>query len=90
LISVGKTDIPSYWWAFLASLIVAVLVTIFVLVTGLNFISSIWELVNLLPSLAICVRRLRHGGRHWAWIFISLIPIVGWIILIYLLATSKK
>ena len=32
--------------------------------------------------------RLQLGGFHWAWIFLLLIPIIGWIALIVLLTIS--
>jgi uncharacterized membrane protein YhaH (DUF805 family) len=38
------------------------------------------------PSLPVTVRRLRDAGKPWAWIFIGLIPLVGSIWLIWLLA----
>lgn len=30
----------------------------------------------LVPSQAICVRRLRDAGIHWAWIFLNLGPVL--------------
>lgn len=42
----------------------------------------------LLPSLAVTVRRLHDTNRSGGWIFISLVPLVGGIWLIVLLATA--
>ncbi|WP_157155732.1 DUF805 domain-containing protein [Diaminobutyricimonas sp. LJ205] len=47
-------------------------------------LNSLWSLAVLLPSLAVSVRRLRDSGNHWAWLFIVLVPLAGWIILIVL------
>lgn len=54
------------------------------------FVYMIWGLVNLIPGLAIVVRRLHDIGKSWVWILIALIPFVGAIILIVLLAMAQK
>ena len=55
-----------------------------------NIIYSIWGLANLVPGLAICVRRLHDIGKSWVYILFALIPFVGAIILIIFLATAQK
>lgn len=40
----------------------------------------------LIPYLSVAVRRLHDTGRRWYYLFISLIPLVGTIILIVWLA----
>ena len=47
-----------------------------------------WELANLLPGLALTVRRLHDVGKSGWYILMLLIPIVGWIFL--LVALVKK
>ena len=49
-----------------------------------GWIYSIYALVVLLPTLSLSVRRLRDAGKHWAWVFITLIPLAGPIWFIYL------
>ena len=46
--------------------------------------------ILMLPSIAVTVRRLRDAGFHWAFIFIALVPIVGPIALIVMLAWPSK
>lgn len=48
----------------------------------MNIATLIVNLALLLPSLGLTVRRLHDIGKCGWWIFISLIPIVGWILLI--------
>ena len=62
----------------------------FSVIAGSMVISSIWSIINIIPGLAICVRRLHDRGRSWPWIFICLIPLVGAIILIVMLASPSK
>ena len=45
-------------------------------------IANLWALANLLPGIAIGVRRLHDLDKSGWWTFIVLIPLVGWIILI--------
>ena len=35
----------------------------------------------LVPSQAICVRRLRDAGIHWAWIFLNLGPVLLYLLM---------
>lgn len=48
----------------------------------ITLVILIYALAILVPSLAIVVRRLHDSGKSGAYIFISLIPVVGWILLI--------
>ncbi len=48
-------------------------------------ISGLYSLALILPSFAIIVRRLHDIGKHGGWIFISLIPIIGWIWILVLM-----
>lgn len=50
--------------------------------TGSGLLSSIYGLAVLLPSLAVGARRLHDTGRSAGWLFIALLPVIGWIILI--------
>ena len=82
----GKTSIRGYWMAFLFNFIVS---TVIGIITGvlpvLAFLSAIYSLAALIPGLALTVRRLRDAGKRWTWIFISFVPLVGFIILIIML-----
>lgn len=51
-------------------------------------LSIIWSLLNLLPGLAVSIRRLHDTDRSGWWLFIALIPIVGFILLIVWYATK--
>ena len=79
-----RTSVRGYWMAFLFFIITAFVVGI---ISGLTtlWISYIWSLAILLPSLALAIRRLRDAGKAWYWIFINLIPLVGFIIYIVML-----
>ena len=75
----GRTSVGGYWWAFLANIIVGTIVGF------IPYVGTLYTLVALIPGIALTVRRLNDTGKSWAWIFISLIPLVGSIILIIML-----
>ena len=79
----GRTSIRGYWMAFLFSFIASTILSIITkAVPSLTFLSSIYALAMVVPSLAIAVRRFRDGGKKWTCVLLPLIPIVGAIIYI--------
>lgn len=77
----GRAQRPEFWWftlfVFLASLIIGMVS---------DTVSILFSLATLLPSLAVGARRLHDTGRSGWWQLLWLIPVVGWIIMIVLLA----
>lgn len=50
-------------------------------------ITGLLGLALLLPSLAVGVRRLHDTDRSGWWILIVIIPIIGWLVLIFFFVT---
>ncbi len=83
----ARTNVRGYWMAVLVNItIIVVLSFIGIRILNSNFLYNIYAVVVLIPSLAITVRRLNDIGKEWYWIFIGLIPIAGWIYMIWLLS----
>jgi uncharacterized membrane protein YhaH (DUF805 family) len=81
----GRSRRGDYWYFALANLILSiVLLLLSNLSTFFGWIYSIWSVATIIPGLSLSVRRLRDAGKHWAWLFIGLIPLVGAIWLIWL------
>ena len=80
--------VPTVWNA----VIVFVLSFCDGLVFGSNYpiISSVFSLVILVPGLAITIRRLHDTGRSGWWIFISLVPVIGVLVLLVLLVLDSE
>lgn len=59
---------------------------------GYVVVLMIWSLVLILPSLAICVRRLHDINKSGWWYLLNLVPYVGGIVLFifYLLPSVKE
>jgi uncharacterized membrane protein YhaH (DUF805 family) len=81
----GRASRSEYWWWILFVVLVG-------LATGAIWdgLGTAWNIAVLLPSLGLGVRRLRDAGYHWGWIFLSLVPIVGSIVLIVFLTQPSK
>ena len=55
-----------------------------------RIIDHTYSLGTLIVSPSIIVRRLRDAGKQWQWIFLFLVPMVGWIWLIVLYCQPTK
>ncbi|PJJ55190.1 DUF805 domain-containing protein [Compostimonas suwonensis] len=84
----GRATRSEYWWWYLFVLIVNVAVQLVasVLPDGaretVQWLSYLWSLAILLPTLAVGARRL-HDSNHSAFhLFWMLLPLIGWIILL--------
>ena len=55
-----------------------------------KLIDILYSLGTLVISPSIIVRRLRDAGEPWQWIFLLLVPIIGWIWLIVLFCKPTK
>ena len=80
----GRATRAEYWsFALTVAVITGVLNLIARNSTVFSIISGLLSLALLVPQLAAAWRRLHDTGRNGAWYFIGLIPLVGWIIVIY-------
>jgi uncharacterized membrane protein YhaH (DUF805 family) len=79
-----------YWWWALFTTLVSIVCSIVGAAADVRFLSTLWSLAVLLPTLAVGVRRLRDAGYGWGYLFLALIPIVGGIILIVLLCKPSR
>lgn len=84
----GRARRAEYWWFVLANLIVSVVLAVVDSVIGMQILGGIYSLAVLVPSIAAVVRRLHDVNKSGWFIFIILIPIIGAIWLIVLLATE--
>jgi uncharacterized membrane protein YhaH (DUF805 family) len=71
-----------YWFWVLFIVLCEIATAIIDTVLGLGFVTALFGLATLLPSLAVAVRRLHDIDRSGWWILLAFIPIVGTIILI--------
>ena len=73
----GVTSLSDWWFVNLANLIINFFtLPIFLKTFGFN----VYGIVCIIPQIAIDIRRIRDFGKDWKWIFINLVPILGWIL----------
>lgn len=88
----GRADRPEFWWFALINLIIslviwAVGIALFGYAVG-ELLAIVYGLATLLPSLGVEIRRLHDTNKSGWWLVVSLVPFVGGIILIVLLAIA--
>ena len=74
----GRSGRPEFWWFFLFQVVV-------MLVTGMlsDMLYVLAALALLLPGLAVGARRLHDIGKSAWFLLIGVIPIVGFLVLLY-------
>lgn len=90
----GRTRRMNYWMYSIITSIVFIMSVIIDNLTyapfNINFffvkekggyVFLVWLLLTIIPTLAISVRRLHDTNKSGLWLFVSIIPIVGNIIL---------
>ncbi|KMQ61527.1 membrane protein [Chryseobacterium angstadtii] len=92
----GRARRTEYWMYVLFNMIFAIAALVLDNLLGLKFNEQIpygfiylmYGLATFIPGLAVLVRRLHDVDKSGWWFFISLIPIIGTIWLLVLLATD--
>jgi uncharacterized membrane protein YhaH (DUF805 family) len=83
----ARSTRSEYWWWALFAIIVAFASSIIDsilfssdMASGLGPVNVITSLALFLPGLSVWIRRLHDTDRTGWWVWIVLIPIVGWIV----------
>ncbi|MBF0709152.1 MULTISPECIES: DUF805 domain-containing protein [Bacillales] len=79
----GRARRKEYWMFTLFNVIFSIVLTIVESLADISpFLTSIYSLFIILPSLAVTVRRLHDTGRSGWWVLIGLIPLIGSIVIL--------
>jgi uncharacterized membrane protein YhaH (DUF805 family) len=80
----GRAARPEFWWFMLFIFLVNVGTSI---IDGMLFdgqvLNTVAMLALIVPQLAVGARRLHDIDRSGWWLLLALVPVVGWIVLIY-------
>ncbi|MFZ3318581.1 DUF805 domain-containing protein, partial [Mycobacterium sp.] len=71
-----------YWYWTLFTIIASIAAGIIDLTLNTQFVTALFSLVTIIPTLAIAIRRLHDLDRTGWWILIGFIPLIGSIILL--------
>ncbi|MEO7547977.1 MAG: DUF805 domain-containing protein [Ramlibacter sp.] len=77
----GRGARPEFWWFMLALLIVSIIVGMVS-----DKLAMVFSLATLVPSLSAGARRLHDTDKSGWFQLIWIIPVLGWAVMIYLLA----
>ena len=86
----GTTSRAAFWWFALAVAMVLAFAQLIAEGVGNALPVQIASLIVLLPWIAACTRRLRDAGQSVWWQLISLVPVAGIVVLLYLLTSPPK
>lgn len=93
----GRATRSQYWYFVLISSLIYIALIVVDLITGtyneeagIGLLSAIFTIALFIPNLAILVRRLHDTNRTGWWLFILLIPIIGFIVLLIFLCIDSK
>jgi uncharacterized membrane protein YhaH (DUF805 family) len=80
----GRAARSEFWyWALFTFLVgIAVDAVDYSMGSGSGLLSELWGLATLLPNLAVGARRLHDTDRSGFWLFLGLLPLIGWIVLV--------
>ena len=85
----GRATRGEFWWFTLANIIISFivgivigLVAVMMGLPALAYLTWVFGLAILLPSIALAVRRLHDTGRSGWWYLFGLVPIIGTITLL--------
>ncbi|MCJ7558449.1 MAG: DUF805 domain-containing protein [Gammaproteobacteria bacterium] len=82
----GRATRKQFWMYVLIYAAINLVLTLL----GLYWLQSIFCLALLIPSLSVGARRLHDTGKSGWWQLIGLIPVLGLIVMIYLLVQESQ
>jgi len=86
----GRATRTEYWMFYLTYIIAVVVASVIDSIIGLPVLTLILGLGLLIPSLSVTVRRLHDTGRSGWMIFISLVPLIGGLIVLFFLVQDSR
>ncbi|SOH93059.1 Uncharacterized membrane protein YhaH, DUF805 family [Monaibacterium marinum] len=79
----GRARRSEYWWFTLAMILGNIATGVVDGILGISLLSILFGLAVLIPSLTVSIRRLHDVGKSGWWLLIVLVPIVGWLVLLF-------
>lgn len=86
----GRASRSEYWWVVLFNALLYILEMVIIGIAPIfSILVSVIALGLIIPGLALTVRRLHDIGKAWYWMFMSFIPLAGFIIMIVYMCTDS-
>lgn len=86
----GTASRQAFWMFELFNIGISIALGIVLRVIHLDPLAGLYSLAVLLPSLGIAARRLHDIGMSAWWLLLILVPVIGWLVLIYFYCQPSK
>ncbi|OPX56048.1 Uncharacterized membrane protein YhaH, DUF805 family [Oceanospirillum multiglobuliferum] len=87
----GRASREAFWMFFLVNSLISVAFVVLDILFQIAWqIEAVYSALILLPLLSLAVRRLHDTNRTAWWLSVVLIPVIGMLILLMLLALPSK
>lgn len=86
----GVADRRQFWTFVAFNILIAIGLGIVGWITRLHFIHVLYALGIFLPHLGLNVRRMHDVGMSGWFLLVGLIPILGWLVLLYFFLQPSK
>ncbi len=86
----GRARRKEYWMFLLFHIIIIIALGVIESIVGTNSVIALfYMLAILLPGLAVTVRRLHDSGKSGWWLLIGLVPLIGIVILVFMVQDGQ-
>ncbi len=72
----GRASRAEYWWFFLFWLLVSIGLDVIQIYTGIIYLSLLWSLAIIIPSIAVGVRRMHDVGKSGLYLLIPIYSLI--------------
>ena len=85
----GRSTRAELWWWLLFTFSAGIILSIIDNIAGLMYapnygiIGSLFNLVILIPGLAVMIRRLHDINRSARWILLGVVPVIQFVLLVW-------
>ena len=93
----GRARRKEYWYFVLFNIVISFVIGFVEGFTGVSTgpggwgpISLLYDIAVLVPSIAVGVRRMHDTDRSGWWLLVSLVPVIGWILVIIWLSNDSQ
>jgi uncharacterized membrane protein YhaH (DUF805 family) len=93
----GRARRKEYWMFVLVAVVAGIVLAfidgmlgIYSENAGIGLLGGLFAISILIQCIAVGVRRLHDTGRSGWWLLVNLVPFVGWIVVLVLMALEGK
>lgn len=87
----GRASLKAFWLFFLVNCLISVVFVVLEIVFQSTWkIEALYSLLVFLPMLSLTVRRLHDTNRSAWWLLVVLVPAIGMLVLLVLLALPSE